>query len=200
MTIAGRQAITLAVAQFEDIVSRGLRALIEEDPHLSLVAADVPAERMNDVLAETTPSVAILNFAGLTTPAALRELHHRFPDVRLMVLADNPSSAECRQLIGFGATVCLGKTTEARDLLHAVYLASRGLQVLPSTATHGCETTDAVPLTPREADVLELLQGGKSNAEIAAALHVGVETVRTHARNIYRKLGVSTRRDLRLTT
>ena len=47
--------------------------------------------------------------------------------------------------------------------------------------------------------MLELLQDGQSNAEIAAALHVGVETVRTHARNIYRKLGVSTRRDLRLT-
>ena len=117
-----------------------------------------------------------------------------------MVLADNPSSAECRQLIGFGATVCLSKTTEARDLLHAVYLASRGLQVLPSTSAHGSETADAAPLTPREADVLELLQAGRSNAEIAAALHVGVETVRTHARNIYRKLGVSTRRDLRLTT
>ena len=51
-------------------------------------------------------------------------------------------------------------------------------------------------LTPREADVLELLQEGRSNAEIAVALHVGVETVRTHARNIYRKLGVRTRRDL----
>jgi DNA-binding CsgD family transcriptional regulator len=51
-------------------------------------------------------------------------------------------------------------------------------------------------LTPREADVLELLQQGRSNAEIAVALHVGVETVRTHARNIYRKLGVRTRRDL----
>ena len=44
-----------------------------------------------------------------------------------------------------------------------------------------------------------MLQANHSNAEIAQKLHVGVETVRTHARNIYRKLGVSTRRDLRLT-
>ena len=51
-------------------------------------------------------------------------------------------------------------------------------------------------LTQREADVLELLQQGASNAEIAAKLTVGVETVRTHARNIYRKLGVRTRREL----
>ncbi len=200
MTIAGRHPIRLVVAQFEDIVSRGLRALIEEDPHLRLLAADVVPERLDAVLAQTGPEVIILNFATLSAPAALRELHGRFPDVRIIVLADNPSTAECRQLLGFGATVCLGKTTEGRDLLHAIYLASRGMQVLPSTTTHGCEPTQAAPLTPREADVLELLQGGQSNAEIAAALHVGVETVRTHARNIYRKLGVSTRRDLRLTS
>jgi DNA-binding NarL/FixJ family response regulator len=200
VTIAGRQPIALAVAQFEDIVSLGLRALIDEDPYLRLVAADIPAEELEQTLADAVPDVAILNFAALSRAAHLRELHDRFPDVRLMVLADNPSAAECRQLIGFGATACLAKTAEARDLLHAIHLASRGLQVLPSVDASGSETTDAAPLTPREADVLELLQGGRSNAEIAAELHVGVETVRTHARNIYRKLGVSTRRDLRLSS
>jgi DNA-binding NarL/FixJ family response regulator len=199
VTIAGRQPITLAVARFEDIVNRGLRALIEDDPHLQLAAADVPTERMTAVLAEHAPAVAILNFAGLSAPAQLREMHAACPNVRLVVLADNPSSAECRQLIGFGATVCLDKMAEARDLMHAIYLASRGMQVLPSRSAPGGEHA-AAPLTQREADVLELLQGGKSNAEIAAALHVGVETVRTHARSIYRKLGVRTRRELRLTT
>ena len=44
-------------------------------------------------------------------------------------------------------------------------------------------------LSRREAEVLPLLQQGHSNAQIALALQVGVETVRTHARNIYRKLG-----------
>jgi DNA-binding CsgD family transcriptional regulator len=51
-------------------------------------------------------------------------------------------------------------------------------------------------LTAREADVLELLRTGQANAQIAEALSISVETVRTHARNIYRKLGVSSRRDL----
>ncbi len=198
MAIDDRQPIALAVAEFEDIVSLGLRRLIEGDPHLRLVAVDVPATKMEQTLAESAPDIAILNVAALSRPADLRALHSGFPDVRLMVLADNPSAAECRQLIGFGATVCLSKSTRARDLLQAIDLASRGLQVMPSTDAQGCETTDAAQLTPREADVLELLQGGRSNAEIAAELHVGVETVRTHARNIYRKLGVSTRRELRV--
>jgi DNA-binding CsgD family transcriptional regulator len=73
------------------------------------------------------------------------------------------------------------------------------MHVLPG-APEGELTPDPAgpaPLTPRETEVLELLQGGRSNAEIAADLHLGIETVRTHARHIYRKLGVSTRRELR---
>jgi DNA-binding NarL/FixJ family response regulator len=200
VTIDSRQPIALAIAQFEDIVSRGLRSLIEDEPNLRLVAADVPPERLAQTLSDHSPDIAILNFGSLCRPSDLRDLHARFPRVRLMVLANNPSTSVCRQMIGFGATVCLATATEGRALLHAIYLASHGLRVLPATSALGRETAGAAPLTPREVDVLELLQGGRTNAEIAAALHLGVETVRTHARNIYRKLGVRTRRELRLTT
>jgi DNA-binding CsgD family transcriptional regulator len=51
-------------------------------------------------------------------------------------------------------------------------------------------------LTPREGEVLSLLREHRSNAQIALALGIGVETVRSHARHIYRKLGVSSRRTL----
>jgi DNA-binding NarL/FixJ family response regulator len=153
---------------------------------------------MSAVLSSHHPDVAILNFGSLATPADLRDLHAAHPGTRLLVLANNPSAAECRQMIGFGATACLAKSTEARDVLHAIYLASRGLHVLPGgDGDATLEPAGPAPLTEREADVLELLQRGRSNAEIAAALHVGVETVRTHARHIYRKLGVTTRRELR---
>jgi DNA-binding NarL/FixJ family response regulator len=192
-----RQPITLAVAQFEDIVSRGLQALVDDDPNLRLVAADIAPDRLTGTLASQAPEVALLNFGSLSSPAELRALHARFPEVRLLVLANNPTTAEARQMLGFGATACLAKSTEARDVLHAIYLASRGLQVLPPADDQDVEPTGPTPLTAREGDVLELLRDGSSNAEIAAALHVGVETVRTHARNIYRKLGVSSRRELR---
>jgi DNA-binding NarL/FixJ family response regulator len=201
MTIVTTQPISLAVAQFEDIVNRGLESLIDGDPHLRLVASDIPATDMPRALAAHAPNVAILNFGTLSSPAELRDLHAGSPRTRLMVLAEHPSTAQCRQMIGFGATACLAKDTEERDVLHAIYLASRGLHVLPSTSGERYERTGGpTPLTPREADVLELLQSGISNAEIAAALNVGIETVRTHARNVYRKLGVRTRRELRATS
>jgi DNA-binding NarL/FixJ family response regulator len=190
--------VTVLIARFEDLVARGLRALIEEDDTLSLVAADIPHELLPAALDRAVPQVAIVNFGSLRSPAEVHEIHSAHPRTRLIVLANHPSPSECNQMLAFGATACLSKETQARDILNAVHLASRGLHVLPKTAREFGLTRMPGPelLTPREADVLELLRDGRSNAEIAMALHVGIETVRTHARNIYRKLGVRTRRDL----
>ncbi len=192
-----RPPVTVAVSRFEDIVSRGLRALIEEDEHLDLVAAGIPHDDLPRILATYEPQVAIINFGSLDSASELRDLHQKFPPTHLVVLANRPTPSECRQMLGFGATACLAKSTQARDVLHAIHLASRGLHVLPPASVEVHSPAGPELLTPREADVLELLQSGRSNAEIAQALHVSVETVRTHARRVYRKLGVRTRRELR---
>jgi DNA-binding NarL/FixJ family response regulator len=193
-----RRQISVVVARFEDLVTRGLRALVAEDVNLRIVAHDVPHGQVTRVLGAHSPQVVILNFGSLRTPIEVRDLHSAHPDTRIVVLANRPTPAECNQMLAFGATACLSKETEARDILNAIHLASRGLHVLPKTPREfgAVEPTGPEVLTPREADVLELLQHGRSNAEIALALGVGVETVRTHARNIYRKLGVKTRREL----
>ncbi len=193
-----RKPVRLAVAEFEDLVARGLRALVAEDVNVKLIADEVPHEQLEKLIARESPDVALLNFGSLRSPNDVRALHSLHPETRLLVLANRPSPSECNQMLAFGATACLSKETQARDILSAIHLASRGLHVLPKTAKEFGMTRMPGPelLTPREADVLELLQQGRSNAEIAVSLSVGIETVRTHARSIYRKLGVRTRRDL----
>jgi DNA-binding NarL/FixJ family response regulator len=195
-----RTPITVTVGRFEDLVSRGLRALIDEDPNVELVAHDVPPELIGPALEEHVPQVAILNFGSLRSPLDVHQLHSAHPRTRLVVLASRPTQVECNQMLTFGATACLSKETQARDVLSAIHLASRGLHVLPRTRAELAPDNgyNAGPelLTAREADVLELLQQGRSNAQIAAALQVSVETVRTHARHVYRKLGVHSRREL----
>ncbi len=193
-----RGPVTVVVGQFEDLVARGLCALIEDDPNIEVVREGVSHDRIPATLAELDPRVAILNFGSLRSPVDVHELQLAFPQSRLIVLANHPSPAECNQMLAFGATACLSKETQARDILSAIHLASRGLHVLPKTAREFGLDQPPGPdlLTPREADVLELLQQGRSNSEIAGVLHVGKETVRTHARSIYRKLGVQNRREL----
>lgn len=199
---AVRSAVTVVAAKFEDLVAVGLRQLIGEEPHLELVASDVEIDRIEDAVREHSPAVVLLNFGSLPTPAAVYQLHQSFPETRIVVLANRPSAAECNQMLSFGATACISKETEARDIVNAIHLASRGMHVLPRSASLTAGGSDGFPLdgsdllTPREADVLELLQDGATNAQIAHRLSIGVETVRTHARNIYRKLGIASRREL----
>jgi DNA-binding NarL/FixJ family response regulator len=198
-----RAPVTIVSARFEDLVAIGLQKLISEDTNLQLLEDGVELEELEDVLARHKPNVVLLNFGSLPNAAYIYQLHQSHPDTRIVVLANRPTATESSQILSFGATACISKETQGRDIINAIHLASRGMHVLPRTAAAGptgaierLDLPDPDLLTPREADVLELLQRGMTNAQIAHALSVGTETVRTHARNIYRKLGVSTRRDL----
>ena len=191
---------SVVAAEFEDLVSIGLSVMIDEDPNLDLVARDVPLGELHAAIAEHSPSVVLLNLDTLGGPGDLIALHRAFPDTSIVVLANRPTAGECAQLLSFGATGCLSKETEARDVVTAVHLASRGMHVLPRAAAAGGGVgrlgLEGAELTTREAEVSELLQDGRTNAEIAEELSIGIETVRTHARSVYRKLGVPSRREL----
>src|SRR5438045_8354091 len=182
-----RAPVTIVSARFEDLVAIGLHQLISEDTNLQLVEDSVELEELEDVLAERRPNVVLLNFGSLPNAAWVYQLHQSSPDTRIVVLANRPTAAECNQMLSFGATACISKETQGRDIINAIHLASRGMHVLPRSAAAADQPEEiGIPapdlLTPREADVLELLQEGMTNAQIAHTLSIGVETVRTHAR------------------
>jgi DNA-binding NarL/FixJ family response regulator len=191
---------TVVSARFEDLVAVGLRVLISDDPNLELIADSVPMDEVQPAIERHRPDVVLLNFGTLGSPGEVLQLHRAHPDTRIVVLANRPTAAECNQMLSFGATACLSKETEARDIVNALHLASRGMHLLPRSAAAGGLGRAGIQgselLTPREAEVLERLQAGATNAEIAHALSIGIETVRTHARHIYRKLGIGSRREL----
>jgi DNA-binding NarL/FixJ family response regulator len=191
---------TVVAGKFEDLIAKGLEVVIGNDPNLDLAARDVPLSEIEQIAAKHSPAVVLLNFAALDTPVEVQSIAQRLPEARILVLANRPTAAECTQMLSFGATGCLSKETEARDVVNAIHLASRGMHVLPRSAAAGGGVDrlgmEGNELTAREAEVLELLQDGYTNSEIAEALAIGIETVRTHARSIYRKLGVPSRQEL----
>jgi len=187
----------VVLGRFDDLFARGLRHLLSGDPSIAILAEGIEQRRISVVLRAHRPQVAILDVGALGKLADVRELSLAHPSTRLVLIADRLSSAECAQLLAFGAGACLGRDTQSRDVLNAVHLASRGLQLAPRAASPaGPESAGGQLLTRRESEVLPLLQQGRTNPQIALSLHVGVETVRTHARHIYRKLGVSSRGEL----
>lgn len=196
--MSATKPITVVVSRFDDLLQGGLRELLDRDESIEMVASGIAPDRLSVVLEGHRPDVAIVDVGGLRKLAEVQQLSSQHPHTSLVLLANRPSAGECAQLIAFGASSCLDTGTQARDVVSAIHLASRGLRLTP----RGEADRDAPGgraaglLTRRESEVLPLLRDGRSNAEIALDLSVGVETIRTHTRNIYRKLGVSSRREL----
>jgi DNA-binding NarL/FixJ family response regulator len=113
------------LARFEDLVSHGLRALLSCDLNLAIVAHDVEHDDLEAALTRHRPQVALVNFGSLHAAVEVHHLSSGHPDTRLLVLANRPTAGECNQMLAFGATACLSKETQGRDILNAVHGAQR---------------------------------------------------------------------------
>jgi DNA-binding CsgD family transcriptional regulator len=92
--------------------------------------------------------------------------------------------------------ICNVERGSSEPGLSLIVTICRGLGVTPGALLGGIVHGPADALTPRQRQILSLLSDGQSYSEIAAALHVTVETVRSHARRIREQLGVRTSREL----
>jgi len=166
--------VSVVVARFDDLLARGVHALLATDPSLAIVAQDIEQRRISVVLRAHRPDVAILDANALDKLADVRELVVAHPATRLVLFVGELSSAECAQLLAFGASACLARDTQARDVLNAVHLASRGFKLVPRFAgSHGGVALDGQLLTRREGEVLPLLARGRTNPQIALELEWG---------------------------
>jgi LuxR family maltose regulon positive regulatory protein len=135
-----------------------------------------------DILGETAPALAALEQAlALAEPEGY---------VRVFVDEGRPMAALLRQGYAHGMLPHFMAT-----LLAALDAHGPGSTAQPSVLapTSAGGPSVAEPLTERERDVLRLLAAGRSNPEIARTLYVEVNTVKTHAKSLYGKLGVHSR-------
>src|SRR5690606_23914805 len=131
---------------------------------------------------------------GVTTTALVPRA---LPCVRVVVLTTYDTDRDILRAIEAGATGYLLKDTPMETIAEAVRSAANGETVLaPPVAGRlmaRMRTPAQVRLTPRETEVLSLVAEGLSNGEIAARLHVGEATVKTHLLRTFSKLNVSDR-------
>ena len=132
---------------------------------------------------------------------AIEKIRAQQPDARILMLTSFSEDADVIAALKAGAMGYLRKDSSADELVQAIRSVAMGQLSLPQDLAqqlllqdHAKDTThpDDV-LTPREQDVLQCLEQGLSNREIAEALSVTTATVRTHVSSILRKLGVSNR-------
>jgi DNA-binding NarL/FixJ family response regulator len=183
--------ITIALGQFGVLIGCGLAQTLREDPVSQVIAADLDITALEAIVARRAPQVAVLDESAVIDPEVLTHLRTIQPVIGLVVLAHAPTRGYGARLLRAGGT-CLSKDADAEDIITTIHLAAKGTHMLVNLTERG----KSRPLTAREEEVFEYLRRSKSYAEVAAALCISVETVRTHAAQIRRKLGLASRADL----
>jgi DNA-binding NarL/FixJ family response regulator len=116
------------------------------------------------------------------------------PKAKIIVLAEHAGDAEISNALKKGARGYICEDVAPENLVKAIRTVAAGrTYVQPEIAEILSENYGREELTPAESTVLRMIVGGMSNKEIAFALDVSENTVKTHAKNIFDKLGVSDR-------
>jgi two-component system NarL family response regulator len=142
------------------------------------------------------PDVTIL---GLRFPdsCSIDDLDGYFaedPRAKIIVLADHAGDSEISRALKKGALGYICKDVEPDELIKAIRTVSSGRKYIPAEiAGILSEHIGSEELTATEATVLGMIVGGMSNKEIAFALDISENTVKTHVQNIFGKIGVSDR-------
>ncbi len=194
----------ISVVLIEDhrVVSRSLCTYLESFDDIRVTGIAASGEEALKKLVEWSPDVVVMDLlmpGGIDGIETTRLIGSHFPRMRIVVLTASTDEARLIAALRAGAIGYVRKDAEPEVLLSAVRAAARGLSVIdPSVA--GTALLDLVrggppeeDLTERELAVLRQLAHGRTNREIAEALFIGEETVKTHLGNILGKLRLTHR-------
>lgn len=199
----------ILIADDHTMVRRGLRQVLSREPDMEVVseAAD-GAEAVRLALAgDVDLALLDVSMPRMTGLQAAREITHREPELRVLMLSMHDNEQYLFEALQAGASGYVLKTAADLDVVEAVRSAMRGEPFLyPGAvralvrdylerARHG-EATPEDPLTAREQEIVKLIAEAYSNEEIATMLVISKKTVERHRANILQKLGMRDRVEL----
>jgi DNA-binding NarL/FixJ family response regulator len=198
--------VRIVVADDQEVVRAGFAALLDTQPDLTVVATASDGAEAIRVCRAHRPDVVLMDVRMPSTDGieATRQLTAEAGAPRILMLTTFDLDEHVYDALAAGASGFLLKDATAERLFDAVRVVAAGEALLAPTVTRRLigefarlRPRPAPPvldeLTPRETEVLQLLAAGLSNAEIAARLVVGEETVKTHVSRVLRKLGLRDR-------
>jgi DNA-binding NarL/FixJ family response regulator len=201
-------SIRVLIADDQALVRSGFRLILETRPDISVVGEAEDGRQTVALAREQRPDVILMDvrMPVLDGIQATREIVETDNPARILVLTTFDLDEYVYAAIRAGASGFLLKDVRPRDLIDAIRLVADGNALLGPTVTRRLLDRFAEPrpqpvpdgtaiatMTSRELEILRLLAGGLSNAEIAAKLFLGEATVKTHVSSILRKLGVRDR-------
>ncbi|MCX4472701.1 Transcriptional regulatory protein LiaR [Micromonospora sp. MW-13] len=191
--------IRLLLADDHPVVRAGLRAVLETEPGLTIVAEAATAEAAVTRAAEGDIDVVLMDLQfgkGMNGAEATAVITARPGAPRVLIVTTYGTDADVVPAIEAGATGYLLKDAPPEDLAAAVRTAAAGRSTLAPTVADRLMNRLRAPraaLTRRETEVLALVAEGLSNQAVGRRLHLTEGTVKSHLAHVYAKLGVDSR-------
>ncbi len=203
-------SIRLLLVDDQDIIRRGLKALLRQEPSLEVIGEANQGQAALDWLegrqarSEPLPDVILMDIRMPVMDGVVATLRVRqtFPALRVLVLTTFDDEVYVSQALQNGASGYLLKDTPLEELTATIHSVSKGyLQLGPGLADKLLRPTPKPPtlppeleaLTTREREILDLIAKGASNREIAQQLYISEKTVKNHITHILSQLGLRDR-------
>lgn len=200
--------VRIVLVDDHEMVIEGLRAMLAAfEDRVHVVGHAIGAERALAVIDELQPDIVLcdVRMQGASGLDLCRDLRERDPESKVVMLSVYDDEQYLFQALRVGASGYLLKSINSDELVRQLEFVHRGeIAIDPGMAARAADTAARLQrdefwpgarqgLTQRESEILSFVVNGLSNRGIANKLVIGEETVKSHLRAIYRKLGVSDR-------
>lgn len=188
--------LRVLLIEAQPLTRLGVHTVLADESDVELIGEADTAASGFEKFHQLKPDVTIL---GLRLPdsCTLDDLDNYFiedPKARIIMLAEHAGDAEISKALKKGAAGYICRDVSPGELLDAIRTVAKGRKYIPSDiAAIVSEHLGQEELTPTEQKVLRMIVGGMSNKEIGFALDISENTVKTHVKNIFDKIGVSDR-------
>jgi DNA-binding NarL/FixJ family response regulator len=197
-------SISVSIVEDDPKVRESLARLIDSSPGYRCVSQHASAENALQEIPKVNPNVTLMdiNLTGINGVECVRRLKPVLPTTQIIMLTVYQNTENIFNALAAGATGYMLKQTKPSELLTAIRDVHEGgspmnshiaRKIVQSFQQPPPRTDEAQSLSPREAQVLDLLAKGYLYKEIADTMSVTYATVHTHIRHVYEKLHVRSR-------
>lgn len=189
-----KNPIRLIVADDHPSLLAGLVAILERQPDLKVIAEAGSGREVVESMDTADVYILDLRMPNGDGVETIKALVARDPAVKVLVLTTYDNEEDIFHALEAGARGYLLKDTTKEEIVEAVRRVYQGERYLPQAiAARLADRLIRPQLTPREIDVLRLASRGRTNKEMASAMFISEETVKSHMKSLFLKLGVHDR-------
>lgn len=202
-------SLKILLADDHEIVRSGLRALLEKQDDIQVVAEADNGRDAVRLARELKPTVVVMDVSmpDLNGVEATRQILKRRPEVKIVALSMHSERRFVAEMLKAGARAYLLKDCAYDELVGAIrtvaggqaYLSPAIVGIAVESLVHGttpAESPVSTVLSARQREVLQLVAEGLASKQIAARLHVSTKTVETHRQHIMDRLDLHSVADL----